>query len=306
MVIESFAALERAIVGRRVLRPVVVGAEDAETLSALAAAAERGLTEDAFLVGDEPAIRTQLAKTPLKGCRIEHANSSDEAAAFAVTAVRGGMADVLIKGNVDSATYLRAVVARETGLRASRVLSNVTLAEMPSLPRLIGATDNGIIPSPDLEQKRSIIRNALPLFAGLGVAPVRVAAIAASEKVNTRQPATIDAASLAAESARSESVEFIVDGPFGYDVALSREAAEKKGFGTSLVAGDADLILFPSIEAGNATVKSWKLHGRARTASIVLGAQVPVLLNSRSDGMEQRLSGLLLAGAILAGREGGL
>uniref|UniRef100_UPI0039B95EC5 phosphate acyltransferase n=1 Tax=Albidovulum sp. TaxID=1872424 RepID=UPI0039B95EC5 len=266
-------------------------------------AAEAGLVGEAVLTGDAGAIRRLLPAAFTGRFRIEAATGGAEAAALAVAAIRAGAADVLVKGQVDSAAYLRAVVARDTGLRASDVLSNLTLAEMPSVPRLIGATDNGIVPLPTLAQKRAIILNAVPLFRGLGVVPLRVAAIAASEKVSPGQPATVDAAALAADRTLGEGV--LVDGPFGYDVALSAEAAAKKGLAGSPVAGQADLILFPSIEAGNATVKAWKLHGQARTASIVLGASVPVLLNSRADGAEQRRLGLLLAAAIRAGQAGG-
>jgi len=154
-----------------------------------------------------------------------------------------------------------------------------------------------------LAEKRAILGNARPLFAGLGLAEVRVAAIAASEKVSAAQPATLDAAALAAESRAGALPGLIVDGPFGYDVALSPEAAAAKGLAGSPVAGRADLILFPNLEAGNATLKAWKLHGAARTASLVIGATVPVLLNSRADGPEQRRLGLLLAQALIAGRE---
>ena len=129
------------------------------------------------------------------------------------------------------------------------------------------------------------------------------AAIAASEKVDARQPATADAAALARESAEGELPGLLVDGPFGYDVALSRKAAEAKGLAASAVAGQADLILFPNIESGNATVKAWKLHGGARTGSLVLGATVPVLLNSRSDGPDRRVLGLVMAQALRAGQE---
>lgn len=302
MVIRSFAALEAALAGRPPLCPAVAGAEDPAVIAALVAAAEAGLVGQAVLTGDAAAIRGHLPAAFAGRFRIESAANGAEAAALAVAAIRAGAADVLVKGQVDSAAYLRAVVARDTGLRASEVLSNLTLAEMPSVPRLIGATDNGIVPLPTLAQKRAMIRNAVPLFRGLGVVPVRVAAIAASEKVSAGQPATTDAAALAAEAAEGALGEVLVDGPFGYDVALSPEAAAKKGLSASPVAGQADLILFPSIEAGNATVKAWKLHGQAHTASIVLGASVPVLLNSRADGAEQRRLGLLLAAAILAGK----
>ena len=190
-------------------------------------------------------------------------------------------------------------------MRQSGTLSNLTLAQMPSLDRLIGATDNGIILLPTLAQKRAILHNCRALFAGLGNMSPRVAAIAATEKVSDRQPATTDAAALTAESLRGDFGGMCVDGPFGYDVAVSDAAAQAKGLTKSQVAGKADLILFPNIEAGNATVKAWKFHGQARTASIVLGASVPVLLNSRSDGVEQRRLGLLLAQAVIAGLEAG-
>lgn len=301
MVIRSFAALEAALRGRPPLHPAVAGADDVATLAALATALADGIIGGAVLAGDPGRIAAVLPPALAPHVTLLPATTAAEAAATAVAAIRDGAADVLVKGSVDSAAYLRAVVARETGLRASEVLSNITLAEMPSVPRLLGATDNGIVVLPTLGQKRAILRNAVPLFRGLGVSPLRVAAIAASEKVHPSQPATTDAAALREEWASGDGT-VLVDGPFGYDVALSPAAAEKKGFAASLVAGQADLILFPSIEAGNATVKAWKLHGQARTASIVMGARVPVLLNSRADGADQRRLGLLLAAAVRIGQ----
>lgn len=301
MVIASFDALAAAVKGRPPMRPAVAGAEDAPTLEALAAALAEGLIRHATLAGDPDRIAVLLPATLAGHVTILPAATPAEAASRAVAAIRRGEADVLVKGAVDSAAYLRAVVARETGLRASEVLSNITLAQMPSVPRLIGATDNGIVVLPTLPQKQAILRNALPLFRGLGVTPLRVAVIAASEKVHPGQPATTDAAALREAWAYADGA-VLVDGPFGYDVALSAVAAARKGFEASPVAGQADLILFPSIEAGNATVKAWKLHGQARTASLVMGASAPVLLNSRADGAEQRRLGLLMAAAVLMGR----
>ena len=302
MVIRSFAELERALIGRVVLRPAVAAAEDADVIAALVQAMDAGLVAEAVLTGDPERIAALLPRSHAARCHILPAADAAEAAARAVAAIRSGAANLLVKGHLDSAVYLRAVVARETGLRGAGVLSNLTLAEMPSVPRLVGATDNGILPLPTLEQKRAILANAVPLFAGLGVTPLRVAAIAASEKVSAGQPATVDAAALRDDSCAGHLPGLLVDGPFGYDVALSPRAAARKGLDGSEVAGRADLILFPSIEAGNATVKAWKLHGQARTGSIVLGARVPVLLNSRADGAEQRRLGLLLAATVLAGQ----
>jgi len=302
MVIRSFAALAEAMRRRPPLRVVLAGAEDAAALAALGQGVEEGRVGTAILVGD-PAAIAPLLPPALAGARIVAAQDAAAVAAAAVAAVRAGAADLLAKGRIDSAAYLRAVVARATGIRGPGVLSNLTLAEMASVPRLLGATDTGILPLPTLAEKRAILGNARPLFAGLGLAEVRVAAIAASEKVSAAQPATLDAAALAAESRAGALPGLIVDGPFGYDVALSPAAAAAKGLAGSPVAGRADLILFPNLEAGNATLKAWKLHGAAKTASLVIGATVPVLLNSRADGAEQRRLGLLLAQALIAGRE---
>ena len=292
MVIRSFAALEGALAGCTGLRPAIAGAGDAGVMQALVAGLETGLVQDAVLTG---AADTPIPAEWRDRLRLLPAETPTEAATLAVAEVRAGRADVLVKGQVDSAAYLRAVVARGTGLRASGILSNLTLAEIPGMDRLIGATDNGIVPLPDLAQKRAMIANAVPLFHALGVQRPRVAAIAASEKVSAGQPATLDARALALDPPAG----VLVAGPFGYDVALSPAAARAKGLLDCPVAGRADLILFPSIEAGNATVKAWKLHEQARTASIVLGARVPVLLNSRSDGPEARRLGLILAAALL-------
>ncbi|AUH34190.1 phosphate acyltransferase [Paracoccus tegillarcae] len=301
MLIKSFAALESAMSERAPLRVVVAGAGDSRVLDALAAAAQDNLIGAAILVGDGVEIKRLLPGSLTDIADIINAPEADACAVMAVAVVRQGRADVLVKGSVNSAAYLRAVVNKETGLRKSGPLSNLTLAEMPSLDRLIGATDNGIILAPTLEQKRAILRNTQALFLGLGISHPRVAAIAASEKVSERQPATTDAAALSAEARQGDFGTMSIEGPFGYDVALSKAAAEAKGITDSAVAGRADLILFPNIEAGNATVKAWKLHGQARTASVVLGASVPVLLNSRSDAVEQRRLGLVLAQAIIAG-----
>lgn len=302
MVIRSFDALRAAMQGRAPLHLAVAGGDDAGAMAGVVSGFEAGLIASVALTGDVAVMRALLPDEWRNRVRLIAADSGAQAAVLAVAEVRAGLADVLMKGHVDSAAYLRAVVDRETGIRAGAVLSNLTLAQMPSVPRLIGATDNGIIPLPTLDQKRAILLNALPLFRGLGLDQVRVAAIAASEKVSERQPATGDAAALAEESRSGALAGLIVDGPFGYDVALSARAAEAKGLQASPVAGQADLILFPSIEAGNATVKAWKLHGAAQTGSIVLGATVPVLLNSRSDGAAQRVLGLVMAQAIRAGQ----
>ena len=293
--IESFAALRRQAGTFGPVRLAVAGGNHPGVIAALAAAVEAGLVSAAQVTGDGAAIRAALPGPLRDAVRVIDAADAAACAATAVGLVRDGQADILMKGHVDSTAYLRAIVDRQTGIRAGAVLSNVTLAEMPSYPKLIAATDNGILPAPDLAQKRQIVLNTGPLFRALGITPARVAALAATEKVSDRLPATTDAAALAAEGRAGGLPGFVIEGPFGYDVAVSREAARAKGLGDSQVAGDADLLLFPTIDGANAVVKAWKYHGRAETGSLVLGASVPVLLNSRSDSAERRLNALCMA-----------
>lgn len=296
--VRSFAALRGLARAAAPLRPVVAGGEAAEVMTALAAMLESGLIDGAVVTGDPEAMASLMAPGLQGAIEVVPAFGVQDCARAAVAAIRAGRGDVLMKGHVDSGSYLRAVVDRADGLRDGDVLSNVTVAEMPSLGRLIAATDNGIVPMPTLDQKRLIVCNTLPLFAGLGVRPVKVAAVCATEKASDAIPATRDAEALA----RAGLPGFEIGGPMGYDVAVSPEAAQIKGLQDMPAAGAADLLLFPTIDAANAVAKAWKFHGQAKTGSIVLGARVPVLLNSRSDSAARRVNALLLAGAVLRGR----
>ena len=279
------------------VRIAIAGGEDPNVLLAVTCMIEDGFVSHAVLTGDAAAIRASAPSGTGRHLDAIDAHSPADCARAAVGAVRSGQADILMKGETDSTSYLRAVVDRDTGLRGSGVLSNVTVAHMPSLPRLIAATDNGILPAPTLEQKRAIILNTAPLFRGLGIDPVHVAAVCATEKASDALPATRDAQALAQEPLPG----FVVGGPFGYDVAVSPQAARIKTLHDRPAAGVADLLLFPTIDAANAVAKSWKFHGQAETGSLVMGARVPVLLNSRSDGPGNRINGLLLAIAALTG-----
>lgn len=295
MPVRSFADMRAQVRARGAVRLAVAGGNHPSIVAALVRAIEDGLVSAVEVTGDSAAIMDAIP-APLRAAVTCHEAGDPKACADgAVAAVRDGRADILMKGHVDSTAYLRAIVDRDTGIRAGGVLSNVTVAAMPSYPKLIAATDNGILPAPDLAQKRQIILNTAPLFRGLGIHPVKVAALAATEKVSDRLPATVDAAALASESTSGALPGFVVDGPFGYDVAVSRDAARVKGLAGSTVAGDVDLLLFPNIDAANSVAKAWKFHGQAETGSIVLGARVPVLLNSRADSADRRINALLLA-----------
>lgn len=279
----------------------VAGGNDPEVIRAVVTALQEGLFSHAIITGEVRAIASRLPEGLADQIDIRDATDVVDCSEKAVAAIRACEADVLMKGHVDSTSFLRALVNRDKGIRLSAVLSNVTVAEMPSYPKLITATDNGIVPTPNFDQKRQIILNTTPLFRGLGIGITKVAAIAATEKVTEALPATVDAKRLSEASREGRLPGFIVDGPFGYDVAVSKAAAETKKLGNSPVAGDADLLLFPTIDAANSVAKAWKFHGQAETGSLVLGATVPVLLNSRSDSVARRINGLLLALAVKAG-----
>lgn len=298
----SFKDMHDAIQGAGTDCLCVAGGNDPIVMQAIVSILRQGLVARIIVTGEAASIRAALPVDLSEQIVVIDAVDANTCAQRAVEAVRSGEAGILMKGHVDSTSYLRAIVDRDRGIRKSHVLSNVTVAEMPSYHKLIALTDNGILPAPTLEQKRQIILNTFDLFQGLGTATVKVAAVAATEKISDRQPATMDAAALARESVAGQFPGFLVDGPFGYDVAVSTAAAQVKKLNKSPVAGDTDLLLFPSIEAANSVAKAWKFHGQAQTGSLVLGAEVPVLLNSRSDNADRRINSLLLA---LAARAGG-
>ncbi|TMV04192.1 phosphate butyryltransferase [Ruegeria sediminis] len=304
MVHRSFEDLRAAALQRQPIRLVVAGGEAPEIAMAVMSLIHDGLVSNAVVTGDPSLLAPMFPNPRPAGVEFRNAVGPDDCAREAVAAIREGLGDVLMKGHIDSTSYLRAVVDREAGLRAGGVLSNVTVAEMPSVKRLIAATDNGIVPAPTLDQKRQIIINTEALFRGLGVSPVRVAAVCATEKVSDAIPATRDAETLTKEGSEGILNGFLIGGPMGYDVAISTEAARIKGLQALPAAGSADLLLFPNIDAANAVAKAWKYHGDAKTGSIVLGGKVPVLLNSRSDSAERRINALLLAAAVMEGGRG--
>lgn len=297
----SFAEMRHAAASGTPMRIAVAGGNDANVIEAVVLALQGQLASGAVISGDAAIIAEHLPLDLREQVEIIPSDTAAECAQAAVAQVRSGAADVLMKGHVDSTSYLRAVVNRETGIRQGSVLSNVTVAEMPSYPKLLAATDNGIVPLPDLDQKRQMILNTAPLYRGFGIETARVAALAATEKQSGALPATGQAASLRDEAADGKLPGFLVDGPFGYDVAVSAKAAATKGLEASPVAGNTDLLLFSNIDAANAVAKAWKFHGQAETGSVVLGATVPVLLNSRSDGADRRVNALLLAAMVNSG-----
>lgn len=222
------------------------------------------------------------------------AQSSAEAAELSVKAVRNGEADVLMKGNIPTANILKAVLNKEWGLRKGSVLSHVATFEVPNYNRLIFVTDAAMNIAPDVTQKAAIIQNTVEVARAIGIDLPKVAPIAAVEVVNPAMQATIDAAMLTQMNRRGQIKNCVVDGPLALDNAVSQIAAEHKGI-VSDVAGKADILLVPTIEAGNVLYKSLVYFADAKVGAMIAGAKAPIVLTSRADSAETKVYSLALA-----------
>ena len=249
-----------------------------------------------ILVGPAATI-AEIAKAKgidLGGAQIVDAADSHAAAAMAVQLVRQGKAELLMKGSLHTDELLGAVVARETGLRTGRRLSHVFLMDVPTYHKVLIVTDAAINIAPTLEDKVDICQNAIDLARTLGVERPKVAILAAVETVNSKMPATIDAAALCKMAERGQIRGGMLDGPLAFDNAISREAAKIKGI-TSEVAGDPDILLAPDLEAGNMMAKQLSFLANADSAGLVLGARVPIILTSRADSLRSRVASCAVA-----------
>ena len=243
------------------------------------------------LVGLESKIRAVAAEAGLDlgGCEIVDAASAEEAAAAAVRLVREGKAHSLMKGSLHTDILMHAVVAKDGGLRTSRRISHVFLIDVPTYPDVLFVTDAAINIFPDLEAKRDIVQNAIDLHIGLGLGEPRVAILSAVEVINPKIPGTTDAASLCKMADRGQITGGVVDGPLAMDNAINAEAAKIKGI-RSPVAGRAQILVVPDLEAGNMLAKNLIFLAEADAAGIVLGATVPIILTSRADSVRTRLA----------------
>ena len=279
-------------------RLAVAVAHDEHCLEAICAVDKLGLVE-AILVGNESKIREISAKLKLdvSGMKIHHEEVDANAVKYAVRLVREKHADILMKGNVPSATFLRGVLDKETGLRKGDVLSHFALFEVPTYHKLLGLSDAAMIPAPDLKTKVALINNAVEFMNKLGYVRPKVAILAAVEMVNESMPATLEAAMLSKMNQRGQIKNCIIDGPLAYDNAVSLASAKHKGI-VSDVAGDADLLIVPDIEAGNILYKAFGFSANAKLAAVVLGAAAPIVLTSRSDTEESKQASIVMAAAI--------
>jgi phosphate acetyltransferase len=243
------------------------------------------------LVGSETRIRQTAddAALDISPFEIVDAAHSHDAAAKAVGLVRSGRAEALMKGSLHTDELLGAVVARETGLRTSRRISHCFIMDVPGQPSALIISDAAVNIAPTLEEKVDIVQNAIDLAHVLGVAEARVAILSAAETVNPKVPSTIEAAALCKMADRGQITGGVLDGPLALDNALSPEAAAVKKI-TSPVAGKANVLIVPDLEAGNMLAKSLSFLAGADGAGIVLGARVPIALTSRADVLLTRLA----------------
>jgi phosphate butyryltransferase len=277
---------------------VVAVAQDEPVLEAIRDAKKNGIA-NAILVGDKEKI-IFIAKNI--GMDAEEFEIIDEknvskASLTAVQLVSSGKADMLMKGLVNTATFLRAVLNKEVGLRTGKLMSHVAVFEIPGYDRLIFLTDVAFNMFPELKEKKSIIDNSVTVAKACGVELPKVAVVCAVEVVNPSMQATLDAAMLSKMNDRDQIKGCIVDGPLSLDIAISDEAANHKKVGGP-VAGKADILVMPNIEAGNAMYKCLNYTTKSKSGGVLVGTSVPVILTSRADTPETKLHSIALAALV--------
>lgn len=276
----------------------VAAAADAEILEAIAEAVKLKLA-DFLLYGDKEEIEMMIRQLHPQlldstGVKVLSAPNNNTAAEMAVKAVKANEANVLMKGNIPTASILKAVLNKEYGLRTGAVLSHVAVFEIPGYDRFTIVTDAAMNIAPDLEQKAQIVRNAVQVAHSIGIEMPKVAPLAAVELVNPSMQATLDASALTMMNKRGQISGCIIDGPLALDNAVSKLAAEHKGI-QSEVAGEADILLVPAIEVGNVLYKSLIYFANAKVGAVIAGAKAPIVLTSRADTAESKLYSLALA-----------
>lgn len=258
-------------------------------------AAEAGIIVP-ILVGPKHTI-SDLAQSlglDIGGLKLFDTSSSVEAADRAVEIVREGKAELLMKGSLHSDEILGAAARRDTGLRTGRRISHVFVMDVPTHPQTLFITDAAVNIAPDLNAKRDIIQNAIDLYAALGLGIPKVAILSAVETVTTSIPSTIEAAALCKMADRGQITGGVLDGPLAFDNSISPEAARIKGI-ASAVAGKAQILVVPDLEAGNMLAKNLTFLSNADAAGIVLGARVPIILTSRADNLRTRMASCAVA-----------
>jgi phosphate butyryltransferase len=293
--IRSFDEILRAAKDKGPRIIAVAVAQDIEVLSAVNGAKNLGIA-NAILVGDKDEISKAAAECGVDISKFDviDIKEKDEACRKAVELVSTGKAHIVMKGLVDTSVILKAVLDENIGLRTGNVLSHVAVFDVPGYDRLFYVTDAAMNIAPNVLQKKQIIENAVQVANALGNDNPKVALLAAVEKVNPKMQATLDAAELVKMNEAGELTGCTLGGPFALDNAVSVEASKHKGI-THPVAGYADVLMVPDIEAGNILYKSMVFLARAKNAGVIVGAKAPVVLTSRADSDEAKLNSIAIA-----------
>ena len=278
----------------------VAVAQDSEVLMAVKAAKEREIA-DSVLVGDKDKILEIMQELDMNEKDYEIIDVKDpiEASIEAVKLVSSGKADMYMKGLIDTKDFLRSVLNKEVGLRTGRPLSHVCVFEMEGVDHLLFLTDVAFVPYPTLEDKANIIRNTVEICNACGIDNPKVAPLAAVEVANPKMPVTVEADELTKMNENGEITGCIVDGPLSLYLATCPEAASHKGATGRKIVGDADVLLFPDIHAGNILYKAMVHFTKGMNGNLITGTKAPVILTSRSDDFEVKVNSLAL-GALVA------
>ncbi len=299
MVYRSFDELIDAVQKQDAVKKVaVVAAADEHTLEAVFRAKKDGLVEP-ILIGDKKEVRKVIIELgeDLADDALVDAGDEKEAAVKAVAMVNAGEVDFIMKGKIQTGDLLKAVVDKENGLRTGKVMSHLVLHEMPNYHKLLAMTDGGMMTYPDLDQKKEIIENAVLAYRQMGYENPKVAVLAAVEKVNPKMPETVDADMLKQMNKNGVIEGCIVEGPISYDLTMSKESAEIKGYESPVVA-DADILVVPNIQVGNILGKCLVYSAGAKMAGFIVGAKCPVVLTSRGSTSEEKYLSLALCAAM--------
>ena len=277
----------------------VACAQDDAVLEAVKAAKERGIA-DAILVGNEAEIKTiaRTLKMHIDDYKIINVEDPIEAARTAVKLVHDGEADMYMKGLIDTKSFLKSVLDKEVGLRTDKTLSHVCVFEIKGVDHLLFLSDVAFVPYPDLDTKANIIKNTVEIAHACGVECPKVAPLAAVEVVNPKMQCTVDAVELTKMNENGDITGCIVDGPLSLDLAIEPQAAFHKGTTNRKIVGDADVLLFPDIHAGNITYKCLVHTAECKNGNILTGTSAPVILTSRSDEFEVKVNSIALAAIV--------
>ncbi|HCD43047.1 MAG TPA: phosphate butyryltransferase [Lachnoclostridium sp.] len=298
MVYKSFDELIEKVKGySSIKRMAIAAAGERHTLEAAFHARKEGVARP-VLVGDEAEIRRIIKEMgeEVPDEDIYPAADNKEAAELAVSLVREGKADFLMKGYLDTGVILKAVVNKEQGLGKGGVMSHFTMFDVPGYHKILVPVDGGMVTYPTLEQKKAIIENTVDTLIAMGYDCPKVGVLACVEKVNSKMPETVEAAELARMNRDGEIKNCIVEGPISYDCAVDGEIAKLKGY-ESRIAGDVDVLVAPNIHAGNIMGKMLTCTCKAKMAGFVVGAKCPVVLTSRGSSAEEKFLSIVVSAA---------